>query len=226
MPPLLFRHFLLRPSAAASRIRRRPSALNLARLLGMGSRRSVQRPSVGRCADAAQRFDSGAGLIEDGGLSLDCLGTVRQFLHAVYAEPTIVRKMLLRVWLQNTARRCASIGRTKLLGFPVLLQPTTLRGLSAGHGERSRSQLYYKRGGTENLSVWAVYALVVNVLAVNSVSEGGSHTVLRSCAVLCRFRGFLVRFHTQPRSLAVLFEVSGVLRPPGVFRNRSRSLLY
>ena len=84
MPPLLFRHFLLRPSAAASRIRRRLSALNLARLLGMGSRRSVQRPSVGRCADAAQRFDSGAGLIEDGGLSLDCLlGTIRTFLHVV-----------------------------------------------------------------------------------------------------------------------------------------------
>ena len=45
-----------------------------------------------------------------------------------------------------------------------------------GHGERSRSELHFKLGGTvtENLSILAGNALAVNVLAVNSVSQGVS----------------------------------------------------
>ena len=53
-PLLPFRHYLLMPSAVASWIRRRLPAQDRARLLGMGSRRSVQRPSVKRCADPAR----------------------------------------------------------------------------------------------------------------------------------------------------------------------------
>ena len=49
-----------------------------------------------------------------------------------------------------------------------------LRGLGLigrwGHGERSRLQLHFKLGCTENLSI-----LVVNALAVHSVSQGVSH---------------------------------------------------
>ena len=40
----------------------------------------------------------------------------------------------------------------------------------AGHGERSRSWLQFKLGGTENLSILVVNAMAFNVLAVNSVS--------------------------------------------------------
>ena len=39
-----------------------------------------------------------------------------------------------------------------------------------GHGERSRSQLHFTLGGTENLSILSVNASAVNVLAVHSVS--------------------------------------------------------
>ena len=44
------------------------------------------------------------------------------------------------------------------------------RPVHQGRGERSRSQLHFKLGGAENLSILAVNALAVNVLAVNSVS--------------------------------------------------------
>ena len=44
----------------------------------------------------------------------------------------------------------------------------------AGHGERSRLELLFKLGGTENasenLSILAVNTLAVNALAVNNVS--------------------------------------------------------
>ena len=41
-------------------------------------------------------------------------------------------------------------------------QPAMTYGAGYGHGERSRSQLLFKLGGTENMSI-----LAVNVLAVN-----------------------------------------------------------
>ena len=53
---------------------------------------------------------------------------------------------------------------------------TSRRRALTSHGERSRSKLHFKVGGTENLSNLVVNALVVNVLAVNSVSRGVSYT--------------------------------------------------
>ena len=52
-------------------------------------------------------------------------------------------------------------------------QPLGLGG-GDGHGERSRLQLLFEY--TENLSILAVNALAVHLLAVNSVSWGVSHT--------------------------------------------------
>ena len=43
-------------------------------------------------------------------------------------------------------------------------------GGDRGHGERSRLQLHFKFGGAEDLSILAVNALAVNVLAVDSVA--------------------------------------------------------
>ena len=72
-------------------------------------------------------------------------------------------------------RRADRVARDPAPGRPQcqLVGPAAALGPAAGwrgHGERSRSQLHYKLGGTGNSLVLAVHVLVVNVLAVNSVS--------------------------------------------------------